>query len=123
MFGGGLVWLYRKLAGMSADPLEPGYRHIIFKPQPVKGLERVTYRNRTPLGDAGISWSQKNGFAMEVTVPVGAKATVYVPAKRLNDVFESGKPVAKSREVVFQEMRDGCAVFRIGSGVYSFTVR
>src|SRR5690606_1345269 len=36
MFGGGLVWFYRNLAGMKADPDRPGYKHIIFKPQPVE---------------------------------------------------------------------------------------
>jgi alpha-L-rhamnosidase len=35
MFGGGLVWFYRKLAGMHADPDQPGYKHIVFRPQPV----------------------------------------------------------------------------------------
>ncbi|MCK7461489.1 MAG: hypothetical protein MZU84_05215 [Sphingobacterium sp.] len=34
MFGGGLVWFYRKLAGMNADPENPGYCNIIFRPQP-----------------------------------------------------------------------------------------
>ena len=35
MFGGGIVWFYRKLAGMKADPDAPGYRHILFKPQQI----------------------------------------------------------------------------------------
>jgi len=28
MFGGGLVWFYRRLAGMNADPERPSYRKI-----------------------------------------------------------------------------------------------
>ncbi|MBK8500957.1 MAG: hypothetical protein IPL46_01460 [Saprospiraceae bacterium] len=32
MFGGGLVWFYRNLAGMQSDPTKPGYKHIIFRP-------------------------------------------------------------------------------------------
>ncbi len=32
MFGGGIVWFYRKLAGMNTDEDQPGYRHIIFRP-------------------------------------------------------------------------------------------
>ena len=55
MFGGGLVWFYRNLAGMQTDPDEPGYRHIIFKPQPLEELEYVTYSNNTPYGEGGIT--------------------------------------------------------------------
>lgn len=123
MFGGGLVWLYRKLAGMTSDPLEPGYRHIIFRPQPVAGLEHVIYRNRTPYGEAGISWSQKDRFTMEVTVPVGCQATVYVPAKSLKGIFENDRTVAQVKDVQFQKMLEGCAVFGIGSGTYRFQVK
>lgn len=32
MFGGSLVWFYRRVAGMNADPSRPGYRHIVFRP-------------------------------------------------------------------------------------------
>ena len=68
MFGGGLVWFYRNLAGMQADPWEPGYRHMIFKPQPVDELEYVTYSNRTPYGEGGITWKNSEGsFSMDVT--------------------------------------------------------
>ena len=56
MFGGGLTWFYRNLAGMKADPEDPGYRHIIFKPQPIDDLKYVTYTNKTPYGHAGITW-------------------------------------------------------------------
>ena len=123
MFGGGLVWLYRKLAGMAADPQEPGYRHIIFKPQPVNGLDSIAYKNRTPLGDAGISWRQKNGLEMAVTVPVGCRATVYIPATSPKSIFEGDRPVAQVKDVHFQKMQEGCAVFQVGSGTYRFQVK
>ena len=32
MLGGGLVWSYRNLAGMQANPQKPGYKELIFKP-------------------------------------------------------------------------------------------
>ena len=92
MFGGGLVWLYRQLAGMQADPQNPGYRHIIFRPQPVADMEYVNYLNRTPLGEAGIAWRKGTGrFSAEITVPVGSTATVYLPAGSRKAVRESGR--------------------------------
>ena len=124
MFGGGLVWLYRKLAGMQADPALPGYKHIIFRPQPVDDLTDVTYSNLTPYGKAGISWKQSDdSFEMEVTVPVGSEATVYVPAASVQDVLESDTPVQSVTSVDFIEMQDGYAVFLLGSGAYHFVAK
>ncbi len=81
MFGGGIAWFYRVLAGMNVDPTQPGYRHIIFKPQPAGDLTFVSYANETPLGNASVKWEKNAGsFKLNVEVPVGSTATVYVPA-------------------------------------------
>ena len=58
MFGGGIVWFYRVLAGMNVDPAQPGYRHIIVKPQPAGDLSFVSYANETPLGKASVRWKR-----------------------------------------------------------------
>ena len=123
MFGGGLVWLYRKLAGMNADPGKPGYRHIIFHPHVIDDLSYVTYSNLTPYGEAGISWKQESDqFTMKVIVPVGSEATVYVPSDDLQRISENGKDPAALAEIEFLEMDQGFAVFRVGSGSYNFVV-
>jgi alpha-L-rhamnosidase len=124
MFGGGLVWFYRKLAGMQADPAQPGYRHIIFRPQPVDELSDVSYSNKTPFGRAGISWQNSdNRFSMNVVVPVGSRATVYVPAADQEQVTESDGPAGQSEGVEFVRMEDGYAVYRVASGEYAFAVK
>ena len=124
MFGGGLVWLYRKLAGMQADPQQPGYKHIIFKPQPVNDYNEVTYFNLTPYGKAGITWTQREElFSMKVTVPVGSHATIYIPTDDLDSISESGMPYMQVESIRFLEMEGEHAVFRIGSGAYQFEVR
>ena len=122
MFGGGLVWFYRKLAGMNADVENPGYRHIVFRPQPVEEMDYVKYMNNTSFGMAGISWkNQSDQFSMEVTVPVGSSATVFVPASGLEKVQESGDRPDKD-EVRFIRMEEGYAVFSVESGKYQFEV-
>jgi alpha-L-rhamnosidase len=50
MFGGGIVWFYRVLAGMNTDPSQPGYSNIIFKPQPAGDVTFASYANETPYG-------------------------------------------------------------------------
>ena len=80
MFGGGLVWFYRRLAGVRTDEQAPGYKHFIVEPIPVKGLERVHYALRTPYGTLATTLEKHNGRqTLEVTVPTGTTATVILP--------------------------------------------
>lgn len=121
MFGGGLVWLYRKLAGMNADEENPGYRHIVFKPQPVGDIISARYYNQTTYGKAGIEWEKANGeFSMEITVPVGCEATVFIPLMKGKTITENGKPVAGADDIKIKGLEDGCQVFSIKSGKYNF---
>ena len=123
MFGGGLTWFYRKLAGMNADPDKPGYRHIIFMPQPAGDLQFADYSNETPYGEAGIRWEKSSeAFTMDITVPVGSYATVYVPANQADEVKESGVKASNSKAVTFEKAEGGYAVFTIESGKYKFEV-
>jgi alpha-L-rhamnosidase len=124
MFGGGLVWFYRNLAGMQADPLEPGYRHLIFKPQPVDELEYVSYSNLTPYGEGGINWkNEKTFFRMNVTVPVGCRASVYVPTSDPARVYEGKVKAEEAGDILFKEMENGYALFEVESGEYNFQVK
>jgi alpha-L-rhamnosidase len=124
MFGGGLTWFYRKLAGMNADPDEPGYKHIIFQPRFVAGHTFTKYFNLTPYGKAGIYWKNENRhFTMEVTVPVGSTATVYVPLMNGKKIFENGRLPVGSNDVQFLREESGYQVFAIQSGKYSFVSR
>ncbi|MBL7968746.1 MAG: family 78 glycoside hydrolase catalytic domain [Prolixibacteraceae bacterium] len=121
MFGGSLVWFYRKLAGMNADPEEPGYQHIIFRPQLVDDLSFVKYFNQTPYGEAGIFWKKENQqLTMQVTVPVGCRATVFVPLLKDNRITESGTPVSFFKDIKRVKEEGGYQVFEVNSGQYQF---
>jgi alpha-L-rhamnosidase len=121
MFGGGIVWFYRKLAGMNADPEHPGYRNIIFRPEPVNEISYASYSNLTSYGNCGISWKKENGkFIMQIDVPVGSTAAAYVPAKDIKSVMESGKEIRNTTGVTYLRMENGYAVFTTGSGHYKF---
>jgi alpha-L-rhamnosidase len=123
MFGGGLAWFYRHLAGMQADPDQPGYRHIIFKPQPLDVIDHVSYFNQTPYGEAGIRWSNAGeGFVMEVRVPVSCRATVYVPASEGSRIEEGESSVLEAPDIEFSGMGDGYARMVVKSGDYRFRV-
>lgn len=116
MFGGGLTWFYRNVAGMVAA--EPGYRKIIFKPYPPEALTHASYYKRTPYGDAGIWWEKENNrIKIRVLVPVGSEATVYVPLQ--NDNLQMIKD-QQSRYAKFTGIENQQACFKVGSGEYTF---
>jgi alpha-L-rhamnosidase len=121
MFGGGLVWFYRDLAGMKTDQAHPGYKNIIFKPQPACDITFASYSNDTPYGRASVRWEKEAGqFDLDITVPVGSTATVYVPASEVNNVTESGETISDAGNVRFELMDGGYVIFKVGSGHYKF---
>jgi alpha-L-rhamnosidase len=123
MFGGGLAWFYRNLAGMQADPDQPGYRHIIFRPQPVDDMEFVSYFNQTSYGRAGIRWkNEADAFVMEVEVPVGCTATIYIPSAVTESMYEGGKPVEDVPGLELVGTEGNYHMIQTGSGSYSFSV-
>ena len=122
MFGGSLVWFYRKLAGMNADPEAPGYRHIIFRPQPVADLSVIKYFTDTPYGKGGISWENaEQQLSMQVIVPVGCEATVYVPLRKGKEISGNGHLITSSDEMRFISDEDGYRIFNVKSGSYLFS--
>lgn len=121
MFGGGLVWYYRQLAGMNADPNQPGYQHIIFKPQPAGDLTYAKYFNETSYGEAGIFWKKEGEkLSVQITVPVGCEATVYIPLMTGKQVIENGKPVSESKEIELLKDENGYRLLKVVSGTYQF---
>ncbi len=121
MFGGGLVWFYRILAGMQVDETQPGYRHMVFKPTITADIQEVTYENLTPFGRGGITWYWQNDqWKVDVTVPVGASATIHLPAD--SETISEGKVKAEDATgVTLRNGQDNQSVFELTSGKYQFT--
>lgn len=121
MFGGGIVWFYRKLAGMNADEQNPGYKHIVFRPQPAGDEKWCSYSNITPYGTAGISWKKSaESFEMDITVPVGCTATVFLPSDESKKITENGKKISVKKGIRYIKSENGYSEFKVGSGKYKF---
>jgi alpha-L-rhamnosidase len=115
------IWLYENLAGIKPDPEQPGFKHIIMRPEPVGDLQFVKASHRSPYGLIASDWQKLNGvFRWNITVPANTTATVLVPAKSAESVNESGKPAVRAQGVQFLRAEQGRAVFKVGSGQYSF---
>ena len=78
MFGGGLGWYYRDLAGLRCK--QAGFKSFDIRPVVPEGLEWVEYTHDTTYGEIAIRWEHKESeFKLECTIPVGATATVWMP--------------------------------------------
>jgi alpha-L-rhamnosidase len=115
------IWLYESLAGIKADPEQPGFKHIVMRPEPVDGLAFARASHRSPYGLIVSDWQKRDGvFRWNITVPANATATIFVPANAVENVTEGRKPALQGRGVQFLRLEQGRAVFRVGSGSYSF---
>jgi len=81
LIGDFVVWLYEDLAGIKADPVNPGFKNIIMKPIPVEGLDYVNAEYHSVHGLIKSSWKKEdNSFIWDITVPCNTTATVYIAA-------------------------------------------
>jgi alpha-L-rhamnosidase len=71
-------WLHRVVAGIEAT--EPGYRSILFRPQPGGGFTGASAAHETPYGRASIDWRLDGPeLTVKVVVPTGTSAVVELP--------------------------------------------
>jgi alpha-L-rhamnosidase len=116
-----VIWLYENLAGIKTDPGQPGFKHIILQPQPAGDLKFVKATHRSPYGLIVSDWKKDGGtFDWQIAIPANTTATVYLPAKSIERVLESGMFARNAEGVKFLRMENGRAVFNVGSGKYHF---
>jgi alpha-L-rhamnosidase len=117
-------WMYRVILGINNDDLHPAYEHFTLRPYPGGGLKWAKGSYNSIRGKIESAWSLADGkLKFDVTIPANTTAAVYVPAKDVASVTESGKPASASAGLKFLRMEDGVAVFLAQSGKYSFEAR
>jgi len=123
--GSGLNWFYRTLAGVNTDENQPGYRHIIIKPNLPTKLDNVYYSNLTPYGKvvSEVKKTGNNGLDMHVTIPVGSHATVYIPVSENSTVTESGASIESALGIEVLGKENGNVVVKLMQGSYRFEVK
>ncbi len=114
-------WLYQDVVGIDTDPNQPGYKHILLRPQPGGSLSFARAELASPYGKIRSAWKKENGqLTYDITVPVNSTATVWVPAGNASDVTESGERAETRPGVAFVRAEPGFAVYEVQSGVYRF---
>ncbi len=94
------AWLYQNVAGIEVDLAQPGYKHIIMRPQPGGGLEQACGKLKTGYGELLSNWKLENGrFDWEVIVPPNTTATLHVPANGTQKLL-NGELVSEAAQTV-----------------------
>ena len=116
------AWMYAVIGGIDVDQEQPGYKHILMRPQPGGGLNFAKTGLHSMYGLIRSEWTlENNNFDWQVTIPANTTATIYVPAKDVSHVTENGRPVEKARGVKFLRAENGFTVFDVEAGSYSFS--
>ena len=84
-------WIWETAAGISADPSEPGFKHIIMKPVPDERLGFVKAEYMSHAGLIKSEWKYEGDkWIWNFTIPKGATATVTLPGSEESKDYEAG---------------------------------
>jgi len=114
-------WFYHDLAGIQNDPSGIAFSRIVIRPQIVGDLTWVKASHTTTRGTIRIHWKRDGRtFSLDIEIPVGTVATVYIPAVDPSSVTESRLPVAQASGVRPIRTEGETAVLVVESGHYTF---
>jgi alpha-L-rhamnosidase len=84
-------WIWETAAGIAADPMAPGFRHIVMKPVPDKRLGSLDASFQSAAGLIKSSWKYEGDtWTWTFTVPEGSTATVTLPGEKESKDYEAG---------------------------------
>jgi alpha-L-rhamnosidase len=105
------AWLYNTVAGIEIDPTQPGYKHIIVRPQPGGELTSACGKLKTLYGELVSEWTIENQvFSLTVVVPPNTTATLYLPVDGKSTITLNGETTAD-------------VVHEVTAGRYQFIVK
>ena len=76
-YGAVCQWLFEGLAGFRPDPVEPGFRHIIFEPTVIPALSPLKARHESIAGTVEAGWAVNgNVVTYEIAIPDGCRGSL-----------------------------------------------
>jgi hypothetical protein len=117
-------WFIQGIGGIRIDEKSPGFRHFLVKPAPVGNLTSARAVYRSPYGPIVSDWRIVDGsLRLQVTVPTGTTATVFLPTAAPASVTEGTRPAARAPGVRAAGAEAERATFEVVSGEYDFRCR
>jgi alpha-L-rhamnosidase len=120
-----IVWMKEYLAGIRPDLAQPGYKHIVLRPEPTGDLTFARATHRSPYGLIVSDWKKGSDgtFRWNITVPTNATATAYVPARNGDAISEGGRELSQVKGVKFLRLEGDRALLELHAGEYSLFSR
>jgi alpha-L-rhamnosidase len=121
MFGSVSEWFYKALGGIAPHPAAKGFDKILIMPQIVGDLEWVKASYESVRGLITCEW-ERHGPAIKfnISIPVGATATLCLPTNIPGAVTEGRKLVSLRDGIELVRTEPGWVVYAVGSGSYTF---
>jgi len=122
MFGSVCRWFFQSIAGINPDPISPGFKKIVIKPNCLLvDLNYAKAEYNSVHGKITSSWKREGeNLFLDIQIPVNTTATVYVPAIDVANITENGKTIASVEGLKFIGTRENKVLFEVGSGKYKF---
>lgn len=131
-YGSVVEWMYRYMAGISADEQNPGFKHIILQPTPDLGeaynnqkrINSVDSSYESYYGRINVSWKTEDQkfVSYQAEIPANTTAALYLP---ISEDAAEGAKTAQGVDYQGMELHNGlnCAKFLLLSGGYEFNLR
>ena len=122
-FGAVAAWMYNYSLGIQRDPVVPAFKSFILQPTPDPNGEITSASGyyESMYGRIVSSWKMDKGkLSYMCIVPPNSSATLYLPAKSISQITESGEPIGKWAGVAVSGTK---VMIPLGSGVYDFVVQ
>lgn len=89
-------WIWQTCAGIQSDPASPGFRHIIMKPVPDRGLGFLKAEYKSAAGLIKSEWKYvEDQWTWKFTIPEGCTAQVTLPGESESRNYTAGSYVVK----------------------------
>lgn len=110
MFGEIGGWFFKGLGGIMLDEAHPGFKHVLFKPNFVNGLDHFEAEHEGPQGTIKSAWKRKGkNISYSVQIPANSSATIYFPLQPGQKAYQGRTPVD--------------AILKLEAGSYQFEVK
>ncbi len=122
-FGAVAAWMYNYSLGIQRHPEKAGFKEFVLNPTPDPS-KQITFAKGyydSMYGRINSSWEFKNGkLIFSCTVPANTSATLFLPAKEINQIKENAKSISNWKGVKVENEK---IVIPLLSGNYTFEVK